>query len=62
MNKFSERLRQVLKDNGMSQEKKKKKIGMSQGVVTTIALERENQLWMFLLPFVRCLMKVLIIC
>ncbi len=33
MNKFSERLRQVLKDNGMSQVMLAKKIGMSQGVV-----------------------------
>ena len=33
MNKFSERLRQVLKDNGMSQVMLAKKIGMSQGIV-----------------------------
>ena len=33
MNKFSERLRQVLKDNGMSQVMLAKKIGLSQGVV-----------------------------
>ena len=33
MNKFSERLRQVLKDNGMSQVMLAKKISMSQGVV-----------------------------
>ena len=33
MNKFSERLRQVLKDNGMSQVMLAKKIGRSQGVV-----------------------------
>ena len=33
MNKFSERLRQVLKDNGISQVGLAKKIGMSQGIV-----------------------------
>ncbi|MBP3345014.1 MAG: helix-turn-helix transcriptional regulator [Clostridia bacterium] len=33
MNKFSERLKQVLKDNQMSQIALAKKIGMSQGVV-----------------------------
>lgn len=33
MNKFSERLKQVLKDNQMSQIALAKKIGMSQGIV-----------------------------
>ena len=33
MNKFSERLKQSLKDNGMSQFMLAKKIGMSQSVV-----------------------------
>ena len=33
MNKFSERLKQVLKDNQLSQIALAKKIGMSQGVV-----------------------------
>ena len=33
MNKFSERLRQVLKDNGISQVGLAKKIEMSQGIV-----------------------------
>ncbi len=33
MNKFSERLRQSLLENGMSQTALAKKIGMSQGVV-----------------------------
>lgn len=33
MNKFSERLRQVLKDKQLSQSALAKKIGMSQGVV-----------------------------
>ena len=33
MNKFSERLKEVLKDRGVSQLALAKKIGMSQGVV-----------------------------
>ncbi|MBQ8909232.1 MAG: helix-turn-helix transcriptional regulator [Clostridia bacterium] len=33
MNKFAERLKQILKDNKMSQVALAKKIGMSQGIV-----------------------------
>ena len=33
MNKFSERLKEILKGNGLSQTALAKKIGMSQGVV-----------------------------
>ena len=42
MNKFSERLRQVLKDNGMSQVMLAKKIGMSQGVVNNYCTEKRE--------------------
>ena len=42
MNKFSERLRQSLKDSGISQVKLAKKIGMSQGIVNNYCTGRRE--------------------